>query len=54
MNIPFKWETLDDYTCRAAVPGGWLIRSEGECSLFVSFIVDPDHLWSIKAQAEKE
>ncbi len=47
--MKFEWGHLDGCTSRAAVFGGWLVKSYAgdreECMVFVS---DPDHEWEIE------
>jgi len=51
-NIPWERESLDDYTWRVAVVGGWIvyqiIYAELGCGLTSTFIADRDHEWKIK------
>lgn len=47
--IEFKWECLDEFTDRAKVIGGWIVRSQwGFHSQAMVFINDPHHSWKIK------
>ena len=46
-NPMLHWEDMDDYTQKAAIPGGWLIRSTTDLNHThpsgICFIPDPDH-----------
>lgn len=45
------WETIDTYTSRMRVPGGWIVKSEircGEgCTVHQIFIKDPANTWKL-------
>ena len=47
------WESLDKFTARLKVPGGWIVRSRyvrinGGASVHQIFIADQNHDWENK------
>jgi hypothetical protein len=48
-----KWERIDNYTDRAKVFGGWLVRSYSERATFqpvpiaMCFVPDEHHVWGV-------
>lgn len=47
VEIPFSWETIDFFTVRAKVFGGWLVNSfSGEYKTTI-FVPDKNHEWKI-------
>ena len=45
--LPFKWETIDIYTWRAKVIGGWMFHYCDDEGPALSFIPDREHEWEI-------
>ncbi len=51
--MAFKWEQLKDetdgqkrdYTQRAKIPGGWLVKSKYIHGVGLTFVPDPNHQW---------
>lgn len=61
--IPHVWESMDKYTERCKVIGGWLVKhhsvimkGDNHLSLTESmcFIKDVDHMWIIQAAEVKD
>ena len=50
------WETIDRYTHRMKVPGGWIVKSFlkdfriclSPCSVHQIFIADAEHEWKLE------
>ena len=50
MELSNEWESIDEYSERLAVPGGWLIRSwlsgyQHGAAMAQTFIADVNHEW---------
>jgi hypothetical protein len=46
------WETIESYgmsTCRAKVPGGWLVAILNGSGSGITFYPDPNHKWDVKS-----
>ena len=57
--IEWKWESLDAYSYRAKVIGGWILATEtlsskGSAALSTVFIADRDHEWSIAKPLQEQ
>jgi len=52
-----NWEKIDDYTKRARIKGGWLVKHESiiinndtgvdHVSVMMAFVPDPMHGWTL-------